>query len=200
MEAITRGAGDAFLLACNHPVWPSLGLIDGSRSSNDIKRSWDRIKTTARQNLSRNWQSGRLWWNDPDAVVLAGEITDEECRFHATAIYASGGMVLAGDDLTRMPSARTAMLRKLLPPTGVAAVFADDDLRLGVINLPASTMICIFNWDDREEVRPIALTGRSDRTIRRVSDFWTDETVAHDNGRLTLTLPPRTARLLAVTS
>ena len=66
-----RGAGDSFLLGCNHPIWPSLGLIHGSRSSNDIKRTWDRIETTARQNLSRNWQNGRLWWNDPDAVVLA---------------------------------------------------------------------------------------------------------------------------------
>ena len=43
---IVRGAGDSFLLGCNHPMWPSLGLIHGSRSSNDIKRTWDRIKTT----------------------------------------------------------------------------------------------------------------------------------------------------------
>jgi alpha-galactosidase len=33
MQAIRRGAGDAFLLGCNHPIFPSLGLIDGSRSS-----------------------------------------------------------------------------------------------------------------------------------------------------------------------
>src|SRR5438105_7222136 len=61
MQAILRGTGDGFVLGCNHPVWPSLGLIHGSRSSNDIKRSWDRFASTARQNLSRNWQNGRLW-------------------------------------------------------------------------------------------------------------------------------------------
>ena len=27
MEAVRRGAGDAFILGCNHPLWPSLGLI-----------------------------------------------------------------------------------------------------------------------------------------------------------------------------
>ena len=43
MEAIRRGAGDSFLLGCNHPIWPSAGLIHGSRSSNDIKRTWDRV-------------------------------------------------------------------------------------------------------------------------------------------------------------
>ena len=38
MQAVLRGAGDSFMLGCNHPIWPSLGLIHGSRSSNDIKR------------------------------------------------------------------------------------------------------------------------------------------------------------------
>jgi alpha-galactosidase len=69
MQAILRGAGDAFILGCNHPLWPSIGVVHGSRSSNDIKRAWDRVCSTARQNLRRNWQNGRLWWNDPDAIV-----------------------------------------------------------------------------------------------------------------------------------
>jgi alpha-galactosidase len=40
MEAILRGAENSFILGCNHPIWPSFGLIDGSRSSGDIKRTW----------------------------------------------------------------------------------------------------------------------------------------------------------------
>jgi len=36
-----RGAGDAFILDCNHPVWTSFGLIHGSRSSGGIHRKWD---------------------------------------------------------------------------------------------------------------------------------------------------------------
>ena len=195
MQAVARGAGDSFLLGCNHPIWPSLGLIHGSRSSNDIKRSWDRIKTTARQNLSRNWQNGRCWWNDPDAVVLAADLTDRECEFHATVIYASGGMVLSGDDLTTLPPARAAMLRKLLPPTGVAATFADDDLRVGSIALPEARMICLFNWDDAERSSEVAVGARA-----RVADFWSGARLTPDDGRITLALPPRSARLLKVTS
>jgi alpha-galactosidase len=194
MEAVARGAGGGFLLGCNHPIWPSLGLIDGSRSSNDIKRTWDRVKTTARQNLSRNWQNGRLWWNDPDAVVLDRDLTDEECRFHATAIYASGGMVLSGDDLTKIPSERAAMLRRLLPPTGVAATFADTELRVGYVDLAGRTMVCLFNWDDD----PRLTVAR--RRAQRVRDFWTGEVVDHDSDRIALTLAPRSARLLEVTT
>jgi len=195
MAAIARGAGDAFLLGCNHPIWPSIGTVHGSRSSNDIKRSWDRIKTTARQNLSRNWQNGRLWWNDPDAVVLA-ELTDAECQFHATAIYASGGMVLSGDDLTRLPAARAAMLTKLLPPTGIAAAMTDADLRVGTITLPDREQLCLFNWDDRPTEINAHLGNGPRPAPRTVTDFWTGEPVAHRSGRIAATLAPRSARLL----
>ena len=48
MRAILRGAGDSFILGCNHPMWPSFGLIHGSRSSADIKRAWPTFEHVAR--------------------------------------------------------------------------------------------------------------------------------------------------------
>jgi alpha-galactosidase len=192
MQAILKGAGDSFILGCNHPLWPSLGLIHGSRSSNDIKRTWDRIKTTAQQNLLRNWQNGRLWWNDPDAVVLTGDLPENEFLFHATAIYATGGMVLSGDDLTTIPEKRLAILKKLLPPTGVAAVFDDDNLRVGTVDLPDKRMCCCFNWADT----PVTLVKRLSKEVR-VTDFWTGEALGRMTNRLTLEdMPPHSARLL----
>jgi alpha-galactosidase len=195
MASIRRGAGDAFLLGCNHPIWPSIGLIHGSRSSNDIKRSWERVMTTARQNLSRGWQNGRLWWNDPDAVVLAGELSDPECLFHATAIYASGGMVLSGDDLTVLPPHRAAMLRRLLPPTGVAAEFDDAALQIGSVRLPDARMLCLFNWDDN----PRTLTSRL-AAPATITDVWSDQPLGRHEAALSIDMPPRSARLLKVTA
>jgi alpha-galactosidase len=189
MAAVRRGSGDAFLLGCNHPIWPSIGEIHGSRSSNDIKRTWERISTTARQNLSRNWQNGTLWWNDPDAVCLS-DLSDDELLFHATAIYASGGMILSGDDLTKLPPARLEILRKLLPPTGVAATFYDDELRTGQIQLPGKRMYCLFNWG--EVVSKASLTFRP---AELAFDFWTGETLAN---QVSLEMPPRSARLIEV--
>jgi alpha-galactosidase len=195
MEAIRRGAGDGFLLGCNHPIWPSLGLIHGSRSSNDIKRSWDRVKTTARQNLLRNWQNRTLWWNDPDAVVLTGDLTDDEFQFHATAIYASGGMVLSGDDLTSMPEPRLAMLKKLVPPTGEPAVFEDDSLASGRMALADNRAgIGLFNWDDSPRTATATLTRPG-----RLTDFWTGESLGRYERSMTIpNMPPHSARLLVV--
>jgi alpha-galactosidase len=149
--------------------------------------------TTARQNLSRNWQNGRLWWNDPDAVVLAGELNDAECQFHATAIYASGGMVLSGDDMTAMPAPRAAMLRKLLPPTGVAAEFEDAALRVGWVSLPEGRVICLFNWDDGAMTLTPRLTSPA-----TVLDWWTGESLGRREGALSIPIAARSARLLKV--
>jgi len=194
MEAVRRGAGDGFILGCNHPLWPSLGLIHGSRSSNDIKRTWDRIKTTARQNLSRNWQNGRLWWNDPDAICLVGDLPLTEFRFHATAIYASGGMILSGDDLTKISPDRLEMLRKLLPPSGMAAKFDDDSLSVGTIELAQARMICCFNWGEEDRSFRFKLPGLND-----VTDYWTGEKFGKREGWFSVNdVSPHTAVLLKV--
>ena len=194
MEAVRRGAGDAFILGCNHPLWPSLGLVHGSRSSNDIKRTWARVQGTARQNLLRNWQNGRLWWNDPDAVVLTG-LPDEETRFHATAIHASGGMLLSGDDLSKVDAATLDLLRKLQPPTGVAARFADDALEVGTIERAAERLVFLLNWSDAPKGLPFSL----DRP-RRVRELWSGEDLGvRPAGPVSLTLPARAGRVLICT-
>ena len=193
MEAIRRGAGDAFILGCNHPIWPSFGLIDGSRSSGDIKRTWQKFQSEARQTLSRNWQNGRLWWNDPDAVLLTGDLSEQEFQFHATAIYASGGMVLSGDDLTKISPARMAMLRELVPPTGVAAEFQDEAMQVGFMNLPDNLMVCLFNWGDAPAEFSFRLSAAS-----QIRDYWTGKDLGRQHRVFEIKdMPPRSARLLA---
>ena len=189
MAAILRGAGkDSFLLGCNHPIWPSLGLIHGSRSSNDISRDWNTFARTARENLSRNWQNGQLWWNDPDCAVLAGDLTSDEFLFHATALYATGGMLLSGDDLTHLSPERLKILKKLLPPTGVAAHFEDETLRIGIVTLPDRYVLCLFNWQDTPQELSVRLPHPC-----RLQDFWTDADLLH---RSVFLMPPHSARLI----
>jgi alpha-galactosidase len=196
MAAILRGAGDGFVLGCNHPIWPSFGLVHGSRSSGDIKRTWKAFAGTARMNLSRNWQNGRLWWNDPDCAVLTGDptgaLTEDEYRFHATALYASGGMLLSGDDLTRISPERLALLRKLVPPTGVAAEFTDDALRVGSIRLKDKSLVCLLNWDDGPREFTVELPGPC-----RVGDFWTGADLGRREGAWKVgAVPAHATRLL----
>lgn len=191
MEAVHKGSRDAFILGCNHPLWPSLGLIHGSRSSHDIKRDWTRIRDIARQNLMRNWQNRVLWWNDSDAVVLTGELPEEVLRFHATAVYASGGMILSGDDLTTISPARMAMLKKLQPPTGFAAQFEDDGLQVGRLPTPEGVTFALLNWDDQPRELKVTL----DRP-HRVRELWTDADLGTRDGAISISVPAHGGRVL----
>jgi alpha-galactosidase len=190
MQAVLKGTRDAFVLGCNHPIWPSMGLIHGSRSSHDIKRDWKRIADTARQNLMRNWQNGRLWWNDPDAIVLTGELPDNEFRFHATAIYATGGMILSGDDLTTISAPRLEMLRKLEPPTGIAATFADGGLQVGVVDLTDRLAFCLLNWGETPQTLTFTLRG-----AHHVRELWTNEDLGRRDGAVSVNVGARDGRV-----
>jgi len=209
MEAIRRGAGDALIMGCNHPIWPSLGLVHASRSSLDIERSWASFTSIGRENLLRGWQNGRLWWNDPDCVVLhdggsrdvmdaggkmttTGKVPDNEYQFHATLIYATGGMLLSGDDLTRITPRRAEMLKKLVPPSGVCAQFENEEFNVGVTVLPGREMISVFNWTDAPVTRVVKLRKKS-----RLTDYWTGEELGTRSGEFRIeNLPPRSARLI----
>ena len=194
MEAILKGAGDSFVLGCNHPIWASFGLIHGSRSSGDINRSWNSIKETARENLSRNWQNGKLWWNDPDCLLLTGDLPENEVRFHATVLAASGGMLLSGDDLTTINERQLAVLRKLATPFENAALFVDSDLKVGMIKSRGSEFLCLFNWNDEPETIEFRLERQC-----VLSDFWAEESLRRfESGVNRLTLLARTAMLLEI--
>ena len=209
MEAIRRGAGNSLIMGCNHPIWPSLGLIHASRSSLDIERSWSSFTSIGRENLLRGWQNGKLWWNDPDCVVLhdggstdimdaggkpttIGKVPDHEYQFHATLIYATGGMLLSGDDLTKITPRRAAMLRKLVPPTGVCARFEDDRFEVGVTHLKDRQMMAAFNWSDQPVARILTLSTRS-----HLTDYWTGEDLGIHSGAYRIEgVAPRSARLI----
>lgn len=188
MKAILEGAGsDSFLLGCNAPMWPSLGLVHGMRVTNDNARNFDVFAGIAGECFRRNWQHNRLWINDPDTVLLrnrgqeildpAGNrmivdssLTRSEFLFNAAYTLASGGMVLSGDDITEFTEQNAEDLKKLLPPTGVAAVFDTDDFTVGRIPLGSEQIICVFNYEAEERSFEIPIDRPS-----VVIDFWTGE-------------------------
>jgi len=208
MEAIGRGAGDAFILGCNHPIWPSLGLIDGARSSMDISRDWASIRDIGRQNLLRGWQNGRFWWNDPDCLLLSAGpglnahdgatgrkgLPANEVLFHAATVHATGGMLLSGDDLPKLVPEHVGVLRQMLPPTAKAARFADEQLTVGRTPLGQREWIYLFNWGEAPAERSVTLA-----TPARLLDYWSGQDLGtYTNEFRILSLPPHTARVIEV--
>ncbi|MDB5084422.1 MAG: alpha-galactosidase [Bacilli bacterium] len=210
MQAFVDEVGDdSFILGCNAPFWPLLGLAHGNRATNDIYRDWKHVKGLAQEMFGRNWQNNTLWYNDPDVIVLekldftsrnqTGEVvvkrsmlTDDEFEFHKAFIAASGGMILSGDLIAMLSEKNLQVLKKLLPPTGVAARFDDTSYTIGRIDLGDRQLLCLFNWDDEAKDVRLEFDGR-----RQIFDFWTDEELGVYNGSLELKqMNPHFARVL----
>lgn len=177
MAAVLRGAGEgAFLLGCNAPLWPSLGLVHGMRVSDDVERHGPRFRQIAREAFCRAWQNDRLWALDPDCVCLrdlpnqsAGEA---DYQFHLAALVASGGMVLAGDRLQDLDEVQGAQLQKLLALCEArtsAARFADMGFARGRVALPdGGELLCLFNWGEQADAFDVPAGGL---------DFWNERPV-----------------------
>lgn len=130
LEIIRDESGDdTFLLGCTCHFGPAIGLVDAMRVGPDVKETWEAgpnpsVRHAMRLALQRNWMHRRWWINDPDCLIVRDtdtELTPAEVRFLATAIALTGGMVVASDDLPRLPSERRELALALFPPSGVAA-------------------------------------------------------------------------------
>ena len=87
------------------------------------------------------------------------------------------------------------LLRKLQPPTGVAARFGGDDLEVGTVERPDGHVAFLLNWSDA----PKTLSFSLDRP-RRVRELWTGEDLgARPAGPVSLTLPAHAGRVLVCT-
>ena len=178
MKAIIDSVGEeSFILGGNSPMWPSIGMINGMRVTNDNVRSWYQYKQIAKECFSRNWQHQRLWINDPDTVLLQNQrikvvgpdgnvsyredkITDDEFAFNAVYTMACGGMVLSGDDVSELTENNIEILRKLTPPSNVAAIFDDETLTVGRAKINENkTIIYVFNFEDNARDIEISING-----------------------------------------
>jgi alpha-galactosidase len=176
MKAILQATGDAFVLGCNHPLWPSLGLVHGSRSSNDISREWESFTHTGEENLHRIWQNGRLWWNDPDCVLLTGDLPENEFMYHASLLFSTGGMILSGDDLTHISKQRLDILKKMLPPAGAVTSY-NNALDIGWMKSGAGQFLIVLNKEDHPRSFSIALGG-----AWKISNYWTGQSIGLRRG------------------
>ena len=200
MAAVLEGAGDAFVLGCNTPVWGSLGLLHGNRVTNDIMRYWGKFKAVALELFHRNWQNNRLWINDPDCLVLnniqGSSLTADEFRFHIAMIQASGGMILSGDDLTTLTGEQLDVIRRLLPSSGCAARFLGDGFTAGIQDNPGGRLLYCFNWEDQPARIAVSLPIPG-----RVVDFWSGEDLGTWQGVFSPpVLAPHAARVFKLLS
>ncbi|MDN3609618.1 glycoside hydrolase family 36 protein [Vibrio ostreicida] len=182
MEAIIEGAGDAILLGCNAPMWPSLGLVDAMRICDDVERDEKRFERNAQQTFYRCWQHRRLWQIDPDCLTLVSLPDQSTARrsyqFHRDVLLASGGLLFSGDPLPDLtPFAYKSLSRLFIrhKHTQHSAQFRSLNLHYAYLTMNGQNELhCLFNFD--QPAHEVTLTSDTPVYWR---DYWTGEKLNH---------------------
>jgi alpha-galactosidase len=85
------------------------------------------------------------------------------------------------------------MLKKMLPPTGVAAEFEDESLRTGIARLKDRTLVCLFNWSAQPETRKVKLPRAGS-----VVDLWSGKDYGRQTGTVEVALKGHEGTVLVV--
>ncbi|MGN0527780.1 MAG: glycoside hydrolase family 36 protein [Eubacterium sp.] len=198
MEAIFDATENkAFILGCNAPMWPSLGLVTGMRITNDVVRNVGHIANLSEQCFSRNWMHKKLWINDPDCLIMTDTISSVmdpagimhkspvKKKFYKTNnvyIRASGGMVLSGDYVSKYSEAEIDRLHRILDTDYEPAQF-DDALEIGKKQTKNGTEYFIFNRSNRYKKYEIPVVqGYS------AIDLFDNRQIKIKNGKIILSL------------
>jgi alpha-galactosidase len=210
IEAIRKGIGDAYLLACGAPLLPMAGLVDGCRIGIDTCSMLfdfekgepaaayvdDEIRSIARNVAWRQHLAG--WFQlDPDVALAGGNSSIEEARQLVTLVAISGGLFFLSDDLTKLSPERRSLITNPEVLALAATLPARPDWEPQPDGVPPAVwrrddgVIAVFNWTSRERELKVALNGQ-----HAARDLWERRDLGVVDDALRVVLPPSGVRLI----
>ena len=217
---------ESHILGCSLPAECGPGLADSHRIGIDIHNQWSHIEWVVDFLQLAYWQNQRIAVNDPDFLVVRGQETSleaetnvlnpmahhpnpprwrrgpvfnrEEARTWATLVNLSGGNVFLSDRLAMLNLTGTALVERVLQPTGVAAVPLDlgenDRPALWHMALPGENRLGVINWSDAPVTKTICFADWQMPAPEQMIDFWTGQVIPIADGLLHLALAPHACR------
>lgn len=198
MEAVFAATdNNAFILGCNAPIWPSLGVITAMRVTNDVIRKVKHMANLSEQCFNRNWMHNTLWINDPDCLIMSDAISPvmdpagiihkspakkKFYRLNNIYIRASGGIVLSGDYISKYTEEDVERLQRILNTDHAAAKF-DDLFEIGKTESENGVEYFIFNRSKFLKKYSIPVPGGYSAT-----DMYNYNTMAVKNGAVSFYL------------
>ena len=205
----TAGPG-VFLLGCcvsqnMRSFGGGFGLLDAMRVGPDT--GGGRIGVTQ---ASRLWfLNGRVWWNDPDCVMVRAATPLAQAQVNASFAAIAGDLFYNSDWMPDLPPERLNILRRCMPPHYQAArpvdVFQNEPARIwhlaDVRQERRRDVVALYNWRKapasiEETAERIGLPPAKEYVA---FDFWANQFIPRFRGTLRADLPAGdSCKILAV--
>lgn len=184
LDAIRKGVGyESYILGCNAPLWPSLGLVNAQRITDDVDRTPERIKQQIEEFRHRNWMANRLWGNDVDCLITAPlpnklDIEQKYYRLLFAMVLASGGPVVLGDNLNNVKfHLPKELFKQFIADSGSRrpAYFIDDELSIARSVMNGVTVVFSLNQTK------ILEDYTAEKALFRQTDVSAEDTIQKDD-------------------
>lgn len=217
LRTVREAAGtDVFLLGCNiaqnmRTLGASYGLLDAMRIGRDVDAKWDHILPCVEMGSYLYFYHGKVWYNDPDCLLLREPLTLDQARAWASFISLSGQLNVVSEALPNLPAERLDIFKRTIPNHGGLGrpidLFESKipkiwHLQIGSGNLRRD-VVGVFNWDSENattvhvELDRLGLaTGLSDAYTG--FEFWENHFVPSIAPAFDVELPPTSCRVFAI--
>ena len=214
MAAIRRGAGPkAWIRYCQTPPLLNVGLANSSYIGDDTGDAglpdWMRLMRNNAPLLAASyWANDRLYHREICDMSVGMKAGVEEVRFRMTIMTMAGCSISFSDDFRDLKPARIRMMQKCLPPGNPAARPLDlfDRQRPSMWRMHCKNTagewdaVGLLNFEDQPEERTVELSALGLPADAEVIafEFWEGKYLGPHKGSVSLTLAPRTARILLI--
>jgi hypothetical protein len=217
LRLVREAAGpDTYLLGCCIPqnmrsMGGSIGLVDGMRIGADISAEWKSIVGCIPMAARLYFWNGKVWYNDPDCLMVREPLTLDEARAWGSVIALSGQMNMNSDWIPGLPPERLDIIRRTMPNTGHVArpldLLENNEPRRwhlrAEVHGTRRDIVGLFQWEDtgpatvRLELEELGLPTSPEAHYVGF-DFWENQFIpAFSKGR-DFEMRPGSCRVLAI--
>ena len=213
--AFRKGIGDdRIFLACQgHFTGAEAAYADASRTGADIVHpnqpvKWQNVLLQARCTVNQIFAHGIVFWSDPDCMLVSQDaLAREQAQVEATVVALPGQQTFAGDHLAELAPDRVRLIQQALPvcDTRPAKLYPQFGY-LPVWDLHVARpfgdwhVVALFNRGDDAATVGVDWSELGEPADRRFLgwEFWGGTFLGARTGRLEISVPARSVRLVAL--
>lgn len=217
LKLIRKAAGEnVFILGCSisqnmRTFGASFGLVDAMRIGRDIGTTWKGILASTKIGAHLYFLNGKVWYNDPDCLILRAPLTLDQARAWGSWIAISGQMNVVSEWLPELPVEKLNVVKRTMPSYQKLArpidLFESTIPRIWQLRVDNKEKRCdiigLFNWDTENKVQINVSLAKLNLPFSGNDqyvgfDFWEDEFVPPFTGSLKSSLRPSSCRVIAL--